>query len=176
LGSSILLCHRDSKRYFPIILVVSKNRLIFHQCRGYPSNVLPRKFTRGIIEEMKRWVDEEKFKKARAYALKLLSYRERSRWEVRDRMKKRGYEDRLIEQVLRYLETHNFINDERFAQEWGENHIKKGYGRKRIYFELRQKGLEADLNEARRKICGFLKRRGFSFEIIDKVIVEIDKS
>jgi len=33
-----------------------------------------------------------------------------------------------------------------------------------------------DRDEARRKICGFLKRRGFSFEIIDKVIVEIDKS
>jgi regulatory protein len=150
---------------------------------------------------------KEELKKACAYALKLLSYRERSKWEVKDRMRKKGYEDNLIEDVLRYLESHNFISDQRFAQVWEENRIKKGYGRKRIYFELRQKGLEVDLidellervyskvNEVeialkvvkeknfllkkdkprtRKRIYGFLQRRGFSSEVINEVLTEIE--
>jgi len=154
-----------------------------------------------VGKEIKEWLT-----KACAYALKLLSYRERSEWEIRDRMRKKGYEDGLIEDVLRYLESHNFISDERFAQVWGENRIRRGYGRKRVYFELRQKGVEADLidevldrlyskvNEVEmalrltkgknfllkkgnkrtiRKICGFLKRRGFSSKVINEVLMEI---
>jgi len=145
-------------------------------------------------------------KRARAYALRLLDYRERSKQEIRDKMREKGYGQRLIEEVLQYLEAHKFINEKRFACVWGESRIRKGYGKRRTYLELKQKGLDTDLidevldklyssideveiafnlikkrksllgdsrKSSTRRIYEFLKRRGFSFEVIDKVITEI---
>ena len=149
----------------------------------------------------------EELERACRYALRLLDYRERSKQEIRDRMKKKGYGDDLIEEVLRYLEAHNFVNERRFAQIWGEHCIRKGYGRRRTYIELREKGLETDLidevlnelysevdetgmalslikrrrfllrgsRESRiRRTYEFLRRRGFSPEVIHEVMREIE--
>lgn len=115
---------------------------------------------RKIIEDMDlkvgKLVDEKDFKKitsqdelnnAQAYALMLLGYRERSLQEIRMKMGRRGYEEKLIEKVVKYLKDRNLINDKRFARLWVESRIKKGYGSWRIKFELEQKGVNREATD-----------------------------
>ena len=96
-------------------------------------------------KDLKKITSQEELNKAQAYALMLLGYRERSLREIRMRMRQKGYEEKLIEKVVKYLEDRNLINDKRFAQLWAESRIKKGYGSWRIQSELEQKGVNRDM-------------------------------
>jgi len=136
--------------------------------------------------------------KAKAYALKYLTYRPRSIKEVKDYLKKKKVSPEIIEKVIDYLLTLSYLNDEEFCALWIRNRMQlKPMGKKRLYNELVEKGVEASLIEevlqkmmpeeveirlARQllikkklrinepeKLKSFLYRRGFSFSIIEKV-------
>jgi len=96
-------------------------------------------------KDLKKITSQEELNKAQAYALMLLGYRERSLREIKMRMRQKGYEEKLIEKVVKYLKDRNLINDERFARLWAESRIKKGYGSWRIQSELEQKGVNREM-------------------------------
>ncbi len=100
-----------------------------------------------LIDEknLKKIASQEELNKAQAYALMLLGYRERSLPEIKMRMRQKGYEEKLIEKVVKYLKNRNLINDKRFARLWAESRIKKGYGSWRIQSELEQKGVNREI-------------------------------
>jgi len=75
----------------------------------------------------------------------LLGYRERSLREIKMRMRQKGYEEKLIEKVVKYLKDRNLINDKRFTRLWAESRLKKGYGSWRIQSELEQKGVNREM-------------------------------
>lgn len=136
--------------------------------------------------------------KARDYALKLISYRERSMREVEIRMQRKGCNEKLIKEILENLKFYDLINDKRFAQEWTQSRIKRGYGKRKIIFELREKGVEEEIIKKiikevyakvdekqiaveaverkkislkeKAKVYRFLAGRGFTFEIINEVM------
>ena len=85
----------------------------------------------------------ESYKKAKAHALRFLSYRNRSKWELAQYLKKKEYSHSVIQQTLDYLTELNFINDERFALQWSQFKVnRKKLGRNRLYFELSGKGID----------------------------------
>jgi len=96
-------------------------------------------------KDLKQIYYKEKISKARMYALKLLSYRERSGWEIKKRMERKGYQKEIIEDTLNYLKKRDLINDERFARIWIEDRIRGEYGRRRIYYELSEKGVDKEI-------------------------------
>lgn len=96
-------------------------------------------------KDLKKITSQEELNKAQAYALMLLGYRERSLREIKIRMRQKGYEEKLVEKVVKYLKDRNLINDKRFTQLWAESRIKKGYGRWRIQSELEQKGVNGEI-------------------------------
>lgn len=96
-------------------------------------------------KDLKKITSQEELNKAQAYALMLLGYRERSLREIKIRMRQKGYEEKLVEKVVKYLKDRNLINDKRFTQLWAESRIKKGYGRWRIQSELEQKGVNREI-------------------------------
>ncbi|MCD6472009.1 regulatory protein RecX [Candidatus Aerophobetes bacterium] len=96
-------------------------------------------------KDLKQIYYKEKVNKARMFALKLLSYRERSKWEIKKRMEIKGYQKEIIEDTLNYLKKRNLINDKRFARMWIEDRIRSGYGRRRIYYELSEKGVDKEI-------------------------------
>jgi len=98
-------------------------------------------------KDFKKITSQEELNKAQAYALMLLGYRERSLREIRMRMRRRGYEEKLIDRVVNYLKDRNLINDKRFAQLWAESRIKKGYGSWRIKSEFEQKGVDREMTD-----------------------------
>ena len=74
-------------------------------------------------------------------ALDLLSRREHSSKEIREKLLLRFDEIVVINSVITKLEENNLINDTRFAEAYVSSRKRKGFGPKKISFELLSKGL-----------------------------------
>ena len=92
-------------------------------------------------------------------ALVFLSYRPRSEKDVRDRLRRGGYELNAIEHAIGRLHEWRYLDDADFARRWVENRTAhRPRGRRLLQQELRHKGIdgeiardvidEADLDEA----------------------------
>ncbi|MEO3945024.1 RecX family transcriptional regulator [Gorillibacterium sp. CAU 1737] len=81
----------------------------------------------------------------RAYldAVRFLGVRSRSVDEVRKKLKSRGYEPPLIQQVVAQLTEQGYLNDRDFADLWTRERISlQKKGRKWVEQELRHKGVD----------------------------------
>ncbi len=89
------------------------------------------------------------FPKLRERVLKFLSIRPRSRQEIINYLKKKIPQDEVLrEKVLKKAESLDLIDDRDFALWWVEQRMTfRPKGKKALFFELRQKGLEKDLIE-----------------------------
>jgi regulatory protein len=101
---------------------------------------------------------EDKIKaRARNNAYALLRQRPRSVYEIRSRLKLKGYADPLIEDVVASLERAGELNDERFARFWVESRMHMNpAGDVVLKHELEKNGIsdgiiEAVLNEKAEK-------------------------
>ena len=99
-------------------------------------------------DHIERLLLSEEKKKAKEYAFTLLSYRDRSCREVRDRLHEKGYDSEIIEGVIRSLKQSRFLDDERFALVWGRDRLmKKPMGAKLLSQELKKKGIDTEIIE-----------------------------
>jgi regulatory protein len=86
---------------------------------------------------------------AREKALRFLSNRPRSAWEVRQNLLKAGYGDATIDRVLERLRSVALVDDAAFARYWIENRAQfKPRGAVALRQELRRKGVERDVIDA----------------------------
>ena len=135
-------------------------------------------------------------------ALHFLGYRARSRREVRDRLRRSGYGEEIVEGVVGRLEELGYLDDEAFARTATREKARR-YGPRRISADLRRSGVDAELaqnvvdeefagrselEEARsaaarrynrggsdaeaRRVYGFLVRRGYSSDVCAEVARE----
>ena len=153
--------------------------------------------------------DPVALKKAKNQALKYLSYRERSKREITQYLEKKNHSHLVIQQTLEYLENLDYIDDKRFALQWGQFKInQKKLGRNRLYLELLNKGIDQKILEnilstlyennseiqlarecahkkwgtlkgiesekKKRRLIQYLKRKGFSADIIYKLLLKFD--
>jgi regulatory protein len=81
------------------------------------------------------------YRKALNTALRILTRRDHSKHELIQKLKVRGYAGKVIDEVITECERLEYINDQRTAQVFIRQLHRKGYGRKRIRFELNLKGL-----------------------------------
>jgi regulatory protein len=92
--------------------------------------------------------DQEPFKTAKSQAFSYLSYRDRSKKEVTDYLVGKGHPPSVIQATLQYLEKLNYINNQRFAMEWGRSRVEiKKFGKKRLRNELSGKGISSHIIE-----------------------------
>lgn len=150
----------------------------------------------------------EEENKALNYALNLLTYRQRSEKEIYDSLKRKGYIDDHIENVITLCRDKNYLNDRQFARSFANDKMNLNkHGPVRIKHELMLKGVSKHIideivdydrdeqyemamevaskrmnsyrndnkRDIYRKMSGFLQRRGFSYDIISKVVREILK-
>jgi len=112
-------------------------------------------------------VHNRSFNKALNYSFLLLKYRARSKWEINSRLKKKGYQSSLIGKVLIYLEDKNYLNDKEFVVSYASCSLDKGWGPKKIDFNLKKLGISAqlrretllDLGDCNQKIIEFIQRK-----------------
>lgn len=87
----------------------------------------------------------ELFQKAKESAFFLLKFRQRSEKEIYDRLKRKKFEEVIIQQTLRFLKDKEFIDDRRFARAWIESRINKPIGLRRLREELKLKGIAKEI-------------------------------
>ncbi len=165
------------------------------------------------LEEVEAYKDESSYGKLKAVALDYLLLRTRSKKEFRDYLfrktlstyDKKGkkiirYTDAQAKRVYKHFLNTKYLDDEFFAKTWVENrNLKKGVSKKKLYQELRQKGIEDhvieqalgasgrdDLGELKKvltkkaerykgddnKLIRYLASLGFNYEDIKKAIEE----
>jgi len=91
---------------------------------------------------------EDERQRAKDFALKYLSYRSRSCQEMYDRLRRKGYDEEVVEQVVHYLIDLKYLDDRKFAYDWSCFLIdRKMAGRKLIRYELLRKGIDEDIIE-----------------------------
>ena len=76
-------------------------------------------------------------------AVKLLSMRDHSEGELREKLYQAGYPDVVIDQVIDKLEIMNLVDDENFAESWVERRAPR-HGRTRLEQELTRTGVARD--------------------------------
>ena len=89
---------------------------------------------------------EEESKNARRRAIRFLVYRDRSRNEIIRYLDGKKFSENAVSDTVNFLENNDYINDERFAIQFGKSRIeKKNIGKLRLELELKNKGLEKKL-------------------------------
>ena len=132
-------------------------------------------------------------------ALDIISRREHSEKEVRDKLLIKFDERDIIESVIEKLKQNSLIEDSRYAEMYTRARKRKGFGPKRIGYELNSRGVNESLSstaieeeggwieaaenvfnkkfkdgisgdfKGKAKQKSFLQNRGFSFKEIDSI-------
>ncbi len=159
-------------------------------------------------DNLKEIIDEEKYNKAKNTAFKILSHSMQSEEMIRVKLRRKEYEDHIIDRVVSVLKDYKMIDDIELAGMIvrDRKNIKK-YGKKRIKQDLFKKGIDSNIidkvissevkddeeyknalflgkkklktikDSDKRKVYGKLSRhlayKGFSFEIVNKVVREL---
>jgi len=79
---------------------------------------------------------------AKSVAVKLLSRREHSAFEIRDKLRMRDFDEAEIEQAIVELKQGGWLSDERFAEAYIRMRQNKGFGPVRIAMELNERGVD----------------------------------
>ena len=93
----------------------------------------------------KNWQAED-FDKALSYSYLLLKYRLRSEKEIFVRLTQKGYSPKVTKKVVKNLKERNYINDVFFAQEFTVYGLEKGWGKKKIEFQLQRLGVSCEIS------------------------------
>jgi regulatory protein len=75
-------------------------------------------------------------------AVRLLTRRDHTRYEIRQKLKQRGFGPTVIKAVVAECERLNYIDDERTARVYIGQLVRRGIGFRRIAIELKKKGLQ----------------------------------
>lgn len=86
---------------------------------------------------------EDGFENAYQHALKYISYRPRTRQEIRRNLKEHETPEEVIEKILQRLAQLGLVNDAQFAQSWVENRSTfRPRSRRALTYELQYKGID----------------------------------
>ena len=85
--------------------------------------------------------DDDSADRARHSALRLLARREHSQYELRRKLRARGYGEGLVDELLTALVDERLLSDTRYAEAMVTHRASRGYGPLRICMELRDRGV-----------------------------------
>ena len=118
--------------------------------------------------------------KARERAYRLLAFRARSERELRAKLKEKGFEEPVVEEVTERLRELNYLDDESFARQWARNlAVNRLFGNRRIAASLAEKGIREPLiKQVLTEIRDEFSEKEAVFRIIrkkmDKITVTMD--
>ena len=94
---------------------------------------------------------QDEFQRAKTLAFRFLKICNRSEKEIRDQLLKKKIPSETIDRTIQYLKNLELINDRQFAREWIQMRLQKPLGLRRIFFELKQKGISDQILEEESK-------------------------
>jgi regulatory protein len=95
------------------------------------------------------WARRPKQQQSKAidYSFRLLGYRDRSKREIFNRLKKRQYSQEEIDEAFTKLENLKLVDDDKFAQAFVTSKTKKFWGPLRIKAKLLELGVSGKIIE-----------------------------
>lgn len=154
-------------------------------------------FTSSDINKIVKVTNE---KLGRMYAIKMITYRKRTKKEVENKLQEKGIDEESIENVIRKLEQDGYIDDYMYATKLIKKMKEQNKSKKQIEVEFTIKGLtddkiralldeynfdevalkklfekrfkDKDLTDekSRIKAYNFFRNKGFDYETISKYI------
>ena len=91
-------------------------------------------------------MNEEYFASVYNKALDIISRREHSEKEIKNKLLKKFDIPELIDEVILKLIKNNLINNVRYAEMYVHVRKRKGFGPKKIQFELMTKGIDDSIS------------------------------
>ena len=93
-------------------------------------------------------------KEAKLKAASFCAYRERTQQELRDKLYAYGLFSDEVEEIIAFMITNNFINEERYAKAYAGGKFRVNHwGKTKILYHLKQKGLSSYcINEGLKEI------------------------
>lgn len=89
---------------------------------------------------------EEAWKKAKEVCFDLLAVRPRTQDELRQALRRKGFDEDLRERLLGKLGSSGLVDDAAFAEQWVRSrHAYQGLARSALVAELKRKGVNADV-------------------------------
>ncbi|OXM66488.1 MULTISPECIES: regulatory protein RecX [Amycolatopsis] len=89
---------------------------------------------------------DEAWKKAKEVCFDLLAVRARTKDELRQALRRKGFDDEIREQLLGKLDDAGLIDDAAFAEQWVRSrHAYQGLARTALVAELKRKGVDAEV-------------------------------
>ncbi len=85
--------------------------------------------------------------KIRSCALDLLAYREHSKFELQQKLCRKGFAANDVKKVIEELAQQGLQSDSRFTESYINMRRKRGFGPRRIQMELRERGIDMELND-----------------------------
>ena len=104
-------------------------------------------------KELDQWTIEEvnfedEVRKAYNKALYYLGFRMRSEGEVRQKLKEKEYGDAVIDDAIKKLYTHNFLDDQQFSEALMRTQIKSGKkGPRAIQQDMQKRGIDKQMQK-----------------------------
>lgn len=126
--------------------------------------------------------------KIKSYVYKLLSKKDYFEKELTEKLKRKGFKEEDIKEVVEYLKNQGLINDEKLKERYKETAINKGKSFIKLKNQLYQKGItDIDISEQEElqsalnllkksfkkektyeNVVKFLKNRGFRYSVIQQ--------
>ena len=108
--------------------------------------------TEKRISEISAGKSENEAKEA---ALRFLSFRRRTEKEIKDKLKQKGFDDKVVGSTVEKLKTYDLINDHEFATAWIKERLAyKPRGKRLLRQELWKKGIQKDvIDRAIEELC-----------------------
>jgi len=167
--------------------------------------IVDRALTEKQIDEL---LSEDEKRRAKQKAFHYLAWRDHSKKELSEKLKRNGFHRETINSLIEDLVESKYLNDGSFARQFAKNKIiQKSVGRREMAFSLKKKGISEDILEktleevysefdeeelaielakkkmktinriepikVKKRISDLLFRRGFNWEIIEKVFEEM---
>jgi regulatory protein len=95
-------------------------------------------------------------------AKKSLAMREHSKFQLTNKLKNKGFNVDIINNVLEDLSNSKFQSDERYTEEYIRYRQNSGYGLEKIIYELKSNGISSDLIDI--NLCKFTDDYDVLFE------------
>lgn len=96
--------------------------------------------------ELEAYKHDAVIDKAYDRTLNLIAHRPRSSWELESYLKRKTYDESVINEVLGKLNERGYVDDEDFARRWVANRrLLKPISSRRLHQELRQKRIDQEI-------------------------------
>lgn len=112
-------------------------------------------------------IEEDNYIKGKNDALRIIEKSYKSKKEIVDKLLMKGYEEKTITRIIKFLEQYNFINDEKYAEMFIKDKSCSN-GKNKIKYMLIRKGIDEDIINNKLKDVEEAKEREAALKLAQK--------